>query len=59
MVDTVEMVVGYDQREAVAYHTFVQSVIDNSTIPVKFLPLNTRWRYGLLRRYKKIMGLKR
>jgi hypothetical protein len=42
MVDTVEMVVGYDQREAVAYHTFVQSVIDNSTIPVKFLPLNTR-----------------
>jgi len=40
MDDIVELAVGFDQREAIAYHTFVQSVIDKSTIPVKFLPLN-------------------
>jgi len=40
MGDIVELAVGFDQREAIAYHTFVQSVIDKSTIPVKFLPLN-------------------
>lgn len=32
-------VVGFDQREAVAYHTFCQSVLEHSTIPVRFLPL--------------------
>ena len=42
MNDVIEMAVGFDQREAIAYHTFVQSVIDNSSIPVKFLPLNTK-----------------
>jgi lipopolysaccharide biosynthesis glycosyltransferase len=32
--------VGFDQlAEPVAYHTFVQSVIENSTIPVTFCPL--------------------
>ena len=41
MNDIAEMVVGFDKREAVAYHTFVQSVINNSSIPVKFLPLST------------------
>ena len=40
MTELVDIVVGFDQKEAVAYHTFVQSVIDTSTIPVRFLPLN-------------------
>ncbi len=30
---------GFDQREAVAYHTFVQSVIDVTSIPVSVTPL--------------------
>ena len=42
MSNIVDMVVGFDQREAVAYHTFVQSVVDNSSVPVRFLPLNTK-----------------
>jgi len=33
------MVVGFDQREAVAYHTFCQSVLERSSVPVRFLPL--------------------
>lgn len=33
------LVVGFDQREAVAYHTFCQSVLEKSSIPVQFIPL--------------------
>ena len=40
MSEIVDIVVGFDQREAVAYHTFAQSVIEKSTIPVRFLPLS-------------------
>lgn len=31
--------VGFDQREAVAYHTFCQSVLEKSSVPVSFTPL--------------------
>ena len=31
--------VGFDQKEAVAYHTFVQSIIENSSIPLSITPL--------------------
>ena len=40
MNEIVDIVVGFDQRESVAYHTFTQSVIENSTVPVRFLPLS-------------------
>ena len=40
MNDIIDIVVGFDEREAVAYHTFVQSVIEKSTLPTRFLPLN-------------------
>lgn len=39
MQSNISIVVGFDQREAVAYHVFCQSVIDRSTMPVQFLPL--------------------
>jgi lipopolysaccharide biosynthesis glycosyltransferase len=32
--------VGFDIREAAAYHTFCQSVITNSSLPVAFIPLH-------------------
>jgi lipopolysaccharide biosynthesis glycosyltransferase len=46
----VTLVVGFDQREAVAYHVFCQSVIDKSTLPVQFLPLAE----NLLQEYKEV-----
>lgn len=46
----IPMVVGFDQREAVAYHVFCQSVIDNATRPVQFLPLAE----NMLSDYKEI-----
>jgi len=36
--ENIRLVVGYDAREAVAYHVFVQSVIEHATIPVSFHP---------------------
>jgi lipopolysaccharide biosynthesis glycosyltransferase len=33
------MVVGFDQREAIAYHTFCQSIIEKTSIPIQFIPL--------------------
>lgn len=38
-VKNLTIVVGFDQREAVAYHAFCQSVLERSSIPVRFLPL--------------------
>ena len=39
MDEIVDIIVGFDEREAVAYHTFTQSVIEKSTTPIRFLPL--------------------
>lgn len=33
------IVVGFDQREALAYHTFCQSVLERASLPVRFIPL--------------------
>ena len=49
MDDIADIVVGFDQKESVAYHTFVQSVIEKSSIPMRFLPLNI----GSLTSYKE------
>jgi lipopolysaccharide biosynthesis glycosyltransferase len=40
MADCIKIVVGFDQREAIAYHTFAQSVLEKSSLPVLFLPLS-------------------
>ena len=42
MDEIADIVVGFDQKESVAYHTFVQSVIEKSTIPTRFMPLSIR-----------------
>jgi hypothetical protein len=46
----IDLAVGFDQREAVAYHTFVQSVIEKASIPVRFMPLNVKSLSG----YKEV-----
>lgn len=35
-----KLYVGYDPREAVAYHVFCQSVIEHASLPVSFSPLH-------------------
>jgi len=39
MQEVIPVFVGYDVRESVAYHTFCQSVLSNSSQPVSFCPL--------------------
>jgi lipopolysaccharide biosynthesis glycosyltransferase len=38
-INKVNLMVGFDQCEAIAYHVFCQSVIDLATVPVHFVPL--------------------
>ena len=39
MIEKINIVVGFDQREAVAYHAFCQSIIEKSSLPIQFIPL--------------------
>jgi lipopolysaccharide biosynthesis glycosyltransferase len=39
MNDLVRLVVGFDDRETIAYHVFCQSVLERTSLPVSFLPL--------------------
>ena len=41
-MELIRLVVGFDQREALAYHVFVQSVIQNSNNPDPFYPLSKK-----------------
>jgi lipopolysaccharide biosynthesis glycosyltransferase len=50
MEQPVRLVIGFDQREAIAYHVFCQSVLDRSSIPVFFIPLAA----NLLNFYREI-----
>ena len=42
----VKIYIGFDQREAIAYHAFVQSLIDHASIPLDITPLAMRTLKG-------------
>jgi len=42
----VKIYIGFDQREAIAYHTFVQSLIDHASIPLDITPLAVKTLKG-------------
>ena len=42
MKKNIKIYIGFDQRESVAYHVFVQSLIQNSTVPLEITPLASR-----------------
>lgn len=46
MTEHIRIFVGYDPREAVAYHTCVQSIIDGTKAPVSFYPIRGERRDG-------------
>jgi lipopolysaccharide biosynthesis glycosyltransferase len=39
MIEPIKIIVGFDPREAIAYHVFCQSVLEKASRPVQFLPL--------------------
>jgi len=42
MINKYRVFVGFDQREAVAYHTFAQSLIQKSSVPVSLIPMSLK-----------------
>lgn len=40
MAKAIDIVVGFDEKEAIAYHAFCDSVIEHSTAPIRFTPLS-------------------
>src|SRR5690242_7058251 len=40
MSHAIPLYVGFDQREAAAYHVFCQSVMERASVPVAFHPLH-------------------
>jgi len=50
MVKPIKLVVGFDQRESIAYHTFCQSIIEYASAPLTFIPL----AINSLQEYKEI-----
>lgn len=50
MNSKISIVVGFDQRESIAYHVFCQSIIDQSSMPIQFLPLAE----NTLNKYKEV-----
>ena len=39
MNNSIKLIIGFDQRESVAYHTFTQSILEKCSEPVMFIPL--------------------
>jgi lipopolysaccharide biosynthesis glycosyltransferase len=52
MRDLVRIVVGFDPREAIAYHVFCQSVLEKASMPVTFLPLAAQSLAGYTEQHK-------
>lgn len=38
-MNKITIIVGYDERESIAYHVFCQSVMEKASCPVQFIPL--------------------
>ncbi len=51
MTESINLFVGFDQREAVAYHVFCQSVIEHASLPVHFTPLHQKAIAGYVERH--------
>ncbi len=49
MDNTISIVVGFDQRESIAYHVFCQSVLERASSPLRFIPLSD----NLVKKYKE------
>ncbi len=51
MIEPITIIVGFDPREAIAYHVFCQSVLEKASVPVRFLPLTRQSLVGYQERH--------
>ena len=50
-MEPITIIVGFDPREAIAYHVFCQSVLEKASVPVRFLPLTRQSLVGYEERH--------
>lgn len=50
MDEICDIYIGYDSNEVIAYHTLCQSILEHSTVPVRFTPLNLKNLGGIFKR---------
>jgi lipopolysaccharide biosynthesis glycosyltransferase len=55
MNDMIDIFIGYDSKEIVAYHVLCQSIISNSSRPVRFMPINLSNIGHIFRRQRDIL----
>lgn len=50
MSEVCDVYIGYDSNEVIAYHTLCQSILELSSVPVRFMPLNLKNLGGVFKR---------
>lgn len=53
--DIARVFIGYDSKEVVAYHAFVQSILDRASIPVQFTPIALETLGGIFTRERNVL----
>ena len=52
MNNSIKLIIGFDQRESIAYHTFAQSILEKCSEPVMFIPLAMNTLKGFKDKHK-------
>jgi lipopolysaccharide biosynthesis glycosyltransferase len=52
IIDCIKLIIGYDERESVAFHTCVESILNKSTQPISYMPLNLGNLNGYIERHR-------
>ena len=55
MTEPIDVFVGYDTKEIVAYHALCQSIINKSAVPVRFTPICLRNISGIFKRQRSAL----
>jgi lipopolysaccharide biosynthesis glycosyltransferase len=55
MTESIDVFVGYDTKEIVAYHALCQSIINKSSVPVRFTPICLHNIAGVFKRQRSAM----
>jgi lipopolysaccharide biosynthesis glycosyltransferase len=55
MTEPIDIFIGYDTNEVIAYHTLCQSIIKKSSVPVRFTPICLRNISGIFNRQRSAL----
>ena len=55
MTPTLDVYIGFDSKEVAAYHVLCQSILERSSIPIRFMPLNLHNMKGVFNRERNAL----